>query len=399
MRALIVFTAVCLLAACSTTPQKTPNARTDQVAQPTDPLSVARANNQHWLSPNLLDGFPDSVDSNYRPASRLAVLLPQTGSLGVAGNAIRDGILAGYYAENRQKPSIRFYDSQGTADGAIAAYQRALKDGAQMVIGPIGKEEVAAIAKLADGIPMLALNNVVNPSNKFLLNFSLAPEREGELLAEHLLSKNIKQIALFYQSDESNARIMAAFEKIYGQSGGQIVAKARAPQVNKDETTGLAIKPELPSTLLEAKAVLLLMSGTAAKSTRAALALNGANALPVFAASEITNNADKTSNVQLDGIMFLQMPWLSGQSNVQGINVTQLKALPSARGGGSRLLAFGLDAWLISTRLQMWLNSPNTPINGATGILHLEPDGQIERSLSWFVYQNGVPQAANASQP
>ncbi len=398
MRILIATTALCLLAACSTTPQKTRAPSSNPMAH-SDPLSEARARNQHWLNPKLIDAFPASTDSNYRPPERLAVLLPQSGSLGVAGNAIRDGILAGYYAETRQKPSIRFYNSQGTADGANTAYQRALKDGAQMIIGPIGKDEVAAIAAVADGIPVLALNTVLNPTNKSLLNFSLTPEREGELLADYLLSKNLKKTALFYQAGESTARVLSAFEKTYSEFGGSLVLKAGTPQFGKDETSGALVNPRLPDGLSQANAIVLLMSGSAAKSTRAALTLNGASALPIFANSDITDNADQKTNSQLDGIAFLHMPWQTGQNNAQGINAAQLKTLPSARGGGSRLNAFGLDAWLISTRLQTWLSSPNTAINGATGTLHLEPDGQIERRLLWSVFQNGIPQAANVSKP
>ena len=304
MRVLIATTALCLLAACSTTPQRTIASQTPNAVVQADPLSEARARNQHWLNPRLIDGFPASTDDSYRPPARLAVLLPQTGSLGVAGNAIRDGILAGYYAETRQKPSIRFYNSQGTADGAKTAYQRALKDGAQMIIGPIGKDEVAAMANMAEGIPVLALNNVLNPNNKFLLNFSMTPEREGELLAEHLLSKNLKQTALFYQANESNTRVLAAFEKAYTKSAGILVVKAMAPQFSKDEPT--TIKPTLPDGLTRANAIVLLMSGTAAKSTRAALALNGASALPIFANSEITDNADPKTNTQLDGVLFVK---------------------------------------------------------------------------------------------
>ncbi|MBP6534093.1 MAG: penicillin-binding protein activator [Arenimonas sp.] len=58
-----------------------------------------------------------------------------------------------------------------------------------------------------------------------------------------------------------------------------------------------------------------------------------------------------------------------------------------------------MDAWLVSNRLQVWLGGPNTAINGATGALHMEPDVRIERTLPWSVFQNGVPQPLNASQP
>ena len=157
----------------------------------------------------------------------------------------------------------------------------------------------------------------------------------------------------------------------------------------------LLINPVLPDTLLQATAVVLMMSGNSAKPTRAALALNGGGALPVFANSEIGTNIDPTTNAQLDGIEFVQMPWLLGQSNDLGINAAQLAKLPSARGGGARLNAFGIDAWLITTHLNAWLVNPNGAFNGATGSLHLEPNGRIERQLPWLVYRGGLPQAAD----
>ncbi|HWR95474.1 MAG TPA: penicillin-binding protein activator [Arenimonas sp.] len=397
MRVLIATTALCLLAACGSTPKKAPGI-VQETVQKQSPLDEARAQNRHFMSPALIDGFPAGTDPNYRPPARLAVLLPQSGSLAAAGTAIRDGILAGYYAESRTKPTIRFYNSQGSAEGAKAAYQRALKDGAQMILGPIGKEEVAAIAETASGIPVLALNHIDQPGNRVLLNFSLNPEREGELLAERLIGKSLLQAGVFNQGGDGNARTLAAFEKRYQQAGGKILFRAPAPQFGKD-ANGAPVNPVLPESLLQAKAIMLLMSGTAAKPTRAALALNGASAIPVFAGSEITENGDAKTNAQLNGIEFMQIPWLANQGNALGVTPAQLSKLPSARGGGARLNAFGLDAWLVSTRLQVWLGSPNTAINGATGTLHMEPDGQIERKLPWLTFQNGQPQPVNDSQP
>lgn len=397
MRVLIATTALCLLAACGSAPKKSPGAP-QEAAQKQSPLDEARAQNRHFMDPALIDGFPASADPDYRPPARLAVLLPQTGSLSVAGTAIRDGILAGYYAETRSKPTIRFYDSQGNAAGALAAYQRALKDGAQMIIGPIGKEEVAAIAENASGIPVLALNYIEQPGNRALLNFSLSPEREGELLAERLIGKALLQAGVFTQGGDGNARTLAAFENRYQRAGGKILFRAPAPLFDKD-AGGAPVNPVLPETMLQAKAVVLMMSGKDAKPTRAALALNGASGIPVFAGSEITENGDAKTNAQLNGIEFMQIPWLANQGNALGVTPAQLSKLPSARGGGARLNAFGLDAWLASTRLQIWLASPNTAINGATGTLHMEPNGQIERKLPWLTFQNGVPQPVNDSQP
>ena len=394
MRALTAAAVLCVLTACSTGPTRAPVSDTPKAQTPADALAQARAKNQHWLDPALINAFPESGAADYRPPSKLAVLLPQSGNLTVAGNAIRDGLLSAYYAETRSKPGIRFYDTQGNAAGAKAAYDRAVKEGAQMIIGPISKDEVAAIHDATGNIPVLALNRIETPNNRHVLNFSLNPEREGELIAERLLGKGLLQTAVFSQGSDSNSRMLAAFEKRYQSGGGSVLLKAPAPVFGKD-AEGVAINPVLPEAVREAKAVLLLMNGDAAKPTRAALALNGASGIPVFAGTDITESSDAKTNTQLDGIEFLQMPWLVNRGNSLNISAAQLLKLPSARGPGAKLNAFGADAWLIATRLPVWLASPNSEIAGATGSLHLEPDGRIERTLPWSVFRAGVPQALN----
>ena len=394
MRALTAAAVLCVLSACSSGPTRPPAVDAAPTLSPAEVLAQARAKNQHWLDPALINAFPESSAADYRPPSKLAVLLPQSGNLAVAGNAIRDGLLSAYYAETRSKPGIRFYDTQGNGAGAKAAFDRAVKEGAQMIIGPIGKDEVAVIHDAAGNIPVLALNRIETPSNRRVLNFSLSPEREGELIAERLLGKGLLQTAVFSQGSDSNSRMLAAFEKRYQAGGGSVLLKAPAPAFGKD-AEGAAINPVLPDAVREAKAVLLLMNGDAAKPTRAALALNGAAGIPVFAGTDITDSNDAKTNTQLDGIEFLQMPWLVNRGNSLNISASQLLKLPSARGPGAKLNAFGADAWLIATRLPVWLASPNSEIGGATGSLHLEPDGRIERTLPWSVFRAGVPQAAN----
>ena len=394
MRALTAAAVLCVLTACSTGPTRAPVSDTPKAQTPAEALAQARAKNQHWLDPALIHAFPESGAADYRPPAKLAVLLPQTGTLAVAGNAIRDGLLSAYYAETRSKPGIRFYDTQGSATGAKAAYDRAVKEGAQMIIGPIGKDEVAALHEAAGSIPVLVLNRLDSPSNRHVLNFSLSPEREGELIADRLLGKGLLQTVVFSQNSDSNSRMLAAFEKRYQTGGGSVLLKAPAPVFGKD-AEGVAVNPVLPEAVREAKAVLLLLNGDAAKPPRAALALNGASGIPVFAGTDITENRDAKTNTQLDGIEFLQMPWLVSRGNSLNITAAQLLKLPSARGPGAKLNAFGADAWLIATRLPLWLASPNSEIAGTTGGLHLEPDGRIERTLPWSVFRAGTPQAVN----
>src|SRR5690606_10995260 len=86
----------------------------------------------------------------YRPPTRLAVLLPLTGAMAAASSPVRDGLLAGYYGEHRARPEIVFYDTAGTPAGAVAAYQRASGEGADYVLGPLGRDEVGELFKTPD---------------------------------------------------------------------------------------------------------------------------------------------------------------------------------------------------------------------------------------------------------
>src|SRR5690606_34630455 len=105
---------------------------------------------------------PPADTDGYRPPLKLAVLLPLTGDLSRAALPVRDGLLAGYYAENRQRPEIVFHD---TAGGVDAAYDQATAAGADFVVGPLGRDEVDALfARASLPVPVLAPNRGNRPT-------------------------------------------------------------------------------------------------------------------------------------------------------------------------------------------------------------------------------------------
>jgi|SRR5690554_371511 len=94
-----------------------------------------------------------------RQPKTIALLLPQNGRLADAANAVRDGFLAAYFAGRsaEQNPTIRQYDSDAVDINQL--YQQAVADGAELIIGPLAKENVAALAQRDSlTVPVLALN-------------------------------------------------------------------------------------------------------------------------------------------------------------------------------------------------------------------------------------------------
>jgi hypothetical protein len=141
-------------------------------------------------------GFPPADSDGYRPPERIAVLLPMSGSLAPAAAGVRDGFLAAYYAENRSRPVVKFYDSLGTASGAQAAYDKAMADGAQMLVGPLSRDEVNAIANQVNGsVPMITLNRGSNLPAPGTTSFALLPDEEGVAAANRLADRGLSSNA------------------------------------------------------------------------------------------------------------------------------------------------------------------------------------------------------------
>ena len=77
--------------------------------------------------------------------SQIALLLPLSGRAEAFGVAVRDGFIAAYLQQNAAgRPQLKIYDV--AAESVASAYNRAIADGAGFVVGPLLKDEVAAVS-------------------------------------------------------------------------------------------------------------------------------------------------------------------------------------------------------------------------------------------------------------
>lgn len=92
--------------------------------------------------------------------SNLALLVPLSGNYGEAGTVIRNGFLATYYdnlSKGGRAPSVRVYDT--STQNITDVYQLAVAEGAKIVIGPLRKENLAALSALNTlPVPIIGLN-------------------------------------------------------------------------------------------------------------------------------------------------------------------------------------------------------------------------------------------------
>lgn len=326
---------------------------------------------------------PPAESDGYRPPVKLAVLLPLTGALATASAPVRDGLLAGYYGESRRRPEIVFYDTSGTAGGTLAAYDKATAAGNDFVIGPLGRDEVSALfGKTALPVPVLALNrgNVAPPSGN--VSFSLTPEDEGIAAADYLLDRKVVRVLAIGGGDEGQRRAIAALKQRLGARGAQVT------DIVGEGTADLA-----PFVAKEGgvDAVFLATKGSAARTLIPKLALVGLADKPRVATSQLLSGTGKPDQDRvLDGIAFPSESWTSG--GVRGLPpaVGAAATLPTARGPGARLFAFGYDAWLLSAYLERLATRSDAFVAGATGVLRIDGFGTVLRTPAWSTFSSGV---------
>ncbi len=331
----------------------------------------------------------------YRPPRKLAVLLPLSGSIATAASPVRDGFLSGFYGEHRTRPEVTFYDTTGTPAGAVAAYQKAAAEGADYVLGPLGRDEVGALFKETLSVPVLALNRgpAAPPSGN--ASFALAPEDDGIAAAEYALSRNARRVIVLVGGDESLRRSVNAFREHLQSRGGVVV-----------ETIAIADKPVDSTAALQAAsqkeggagAVFLALKGTQARAIAPQLTAAGLGDKLRFATSQLLSGTGKPEQDKaLDGIAFPTETWgLQGVNGLPGAETTG-KDLPTARGPAAKLFAFGYDAWLLTGYLERIAGSANGKIQGATGTLRVDGFGNIMRTPAWSTFSNGQLTALSAS--
>ncbi len=334
--------------------------------------------------------LPRAEADGYRPPTRVALLLPLSGPLANAGNAVRDGFFAGYYGEPRRRPEVRAYDT--AALGAEAAYAQAVADGAQLVVGPLEREAVDALFSAGTPVPLLALNRAGVEPPAGSQAWSLSPEDEGVAAAERLLARGQRRVVIAAAADDTARRSAEAFRERLRQRDGEVVAEIALPEGGLDYVTPLhAAVGER-----EVDALFLVARAPAARLLKPQLAaLSNFDGVPVVATSLVlAGGGDPRQDRELDGIEYPELPWLlDGREGLPDAGAVG-REVASSRGAAARLFAFGHDAWLLAAWGDHLGRDPEASVRGTTGELRLDGFGLVQRRPAWAVFSGGRSQRA-----
>jgi len=335
--------------------------------------------------------FPDQI----------ALLLPLSGRAEPAGVAVRDGFIAAYLEQAPStRPRLKIYDV--AAESVGAAYTRAISEGAGFVVGPLTKEDVAAVAPLSTGgTPVLALNflgdSISAPRNFY--QFALLPEDEARIVARRAAADGRLHGVAIVPGGEWGNRVAAAFADELALHGGSVLDSQRYETSQADFSDVIkqvlqvhVVKGE-PSTHRTDAAFVFVAAASAgvARQILPQLKFHYAGDVPVYSMSD-SFEPDPVANSDLDGMLFPDMPWMVANDPVTvQIRDAVRAAWPARTARRDRLYAFGFDAYRLVPALRSKSPGEAREIAGVTGKLRVDDHNRIRRDLEWSQIKNGVP--------
>lgn len=379
----------------------------------------------HPASAYLPKDFETLRNSAIQHPEKVAVLLPLSGGLSKAGRSVRDGIIAANYEalnhpasddDNEAPPELRFYDTNGSEINTLVS--QAINEGAQLIIGPLNKSNVAQLESDATGqTPILALNYLDDSDKDMsgsqyipnLYQFGLSAEDEARMAAQRgHLDGHHRALVLTPETDWGK-KISATFIETWTETGGQIAdhlefrphtefsqlagqalhtdqSQKRATQLNRQLGEKLGFRPRRRQ---DVDMIFIGANPGEARQLKPALDYQFAGNIPIYSTSNaFSGTVNPNQDQDMDGIRIPIMPWLiPGAATQLEQKITRLWS--QSQGQYGTLYALGADAYRLYPRLQQLASLQGSQVHGLTGQLSIAPSGKVQRELTWQLFRNG----------
>ncbi|MCL9683112.1 penicillin-binding protein activator [Legionella maioricensis] len=350
------------------------------------------------ILPNPLDSMANKMLAQPK---QVALLLPLSGPLSGPGNAIREGFMAGNNKAS-SATQVKMYD---TNKGDVATlYQQAISEGADYVVGPLTKSQVATVAAMNHPVPTLLLNDSEVSAQENSYSFGLSPANEAIQVAVRARNKGYTRALIIAPKNDWGSEVTKVFTNQWQANGGQVVDTfSYGPNedlnkrmrdflhITESQTREKQLKQLLGYNLQSSTSrrqdfdmIFLLAYPSKARQIMPLLKYYYAGDVPVYATSSVYGgSANALKDKDLDGIIFCDIPWVFAHQMGS-------RNWPEQLNSYNRLYALGMDSYALATQLNQLILFPADGSRDTTGTLYLKPSQQVARVLEWGQFRQGL---------
>ncbi len=323
---------------------------------------------------------PAAAETAIESVPIVLVLPLESGAFGRAAEAVRAGFVAAATDANAKYAVIAHGD-----DDVLPAFAKAKRAGARVIVGPLVRDDLKAVAAAGlDLPPTIALNQLDDgaPLPEAMYALSLTLDSDARQLARRARDEGAMTVAVIASDTPMQQRFAAAFNAEWILAGGGAPVMFhfdRSPDVL------VQLRRELIRTQFDA--ALLAIDGA-----DAALAKSYVKSIPTYASSLVNDRQTREALRDLDELRFVDIPWLVDRD---AASFAGLKRPEYTSAALERLYALGIDAFRIA---QQFADGPRRTLDldGATGRLSLDANHQFVREGRLMVFRAGTIVPADA---
>ena len=335
-----------------------------------------------------------TIDSNESPqpeiapekaiVSHIALLLPlESAAFAEAANMVKEGFVAAMQRGQSLPLSVHLYSTTDDSLDIWIGYHQAVSSGAVFVVGPLTRDGVSAIASSKSLIvPTLTLNTADNSSNLALppklYFFGLQTDTEADQIAQWASTRGGGRALVIGDDGALSKRLQNAFAQRWQSEVGNTAESLRY----SDNPMSL----QQLRNLTEGGHQAIFLALDAAKS-RVVRAYLDPEALVYGTSQLFTGSENFLLNSDLNGIQFLDMPWLLQPDHPA---VMAYRHNSKARNTEmERLYALGIDAFRLMANLLLPQPVNAITLDGVTGNIRFVLPNQFVRELIPAQFEEG----------
>ena len=366
-----------------------------------------------YVLPTLVADSPFPIEH----PRQVALLLPLNSRYQGEAEAFSSGVLFMHESDNHpNQPTIKLYDTGQAHQEIRAIYEKAIAEGADFVIGPLGRQAIdQLVSDKRFPVPTLLIGNPTHPTSASpnVYQLGMAPEQDGMQLARRAYAAGYRRALIIFSASDWGRRVSTATSNDWTGLGGKIVAQAAVPVTSDHSAQAIrrlfhldhsaaraaALKKVLthrlpfkaiPRRRQDVDVIFLFCSRPQAQVINPQIDFLYGHDLPVFSTSHLYHGTqDRLTDLDLDGIILGDMPWILGSNGPRAFRAGGRNNPNTYRGTPlDRLFALGMDAYALSSRIIALRAIPEARYAGFSGQLSSDQSGVIRRKLMWAQFEN-----------
>lgn len=359
-----------------------------------------------------LPGFDNAPGAGSAPAAptgqtigtgsvKVGLILPLTaeGAGATVGNSLRNAAEMALNEFPGADLTLLVKDDRGTPEGARLAAQEALREGAELIIGPLFAPSVQAVGQVARsaGKPVIAFSSDSNVAARGVYLLSFPPENDVNRVIAYASAQGRKSFAALVPDTAYGKVVEGAFQQAAASRGARVVVIER---FGSDQNAMRASVTRLMPALQQADA--LLVPGGADTMPALGLILQQSGYDPAKVkplGTGVWNDAGVARVPAIQGGWFAS-PDTAGFNAFAGRYQQRFSSAPT------RTATLAYDAVSLAAALARTQGSQRfseavltnaSGFAGADGVFRFRPDGQNERGLAVLELRNGQIVTVNAA--